>query len=312
MEVYPTGHGRQRFLHNVLEPRRPSVTETARLTDDDRPVISIPGILQHVAQGTNPLVARSHGGVWPLLSVLHLPERVAVRAYDVEHFGIPAELRMAPAGQHIPCEEGVVMGFLARLVNEVGTILWRHYLDQRFHVDHSRFGAHLSYGANTGDGGSAQSKAKSIAIFSGLAVRRNPAPLTTTEAPERDFVYGSKEPGAVHASRDVLGGGAAVTRKTCSKVRGEGVCTVRIAVVTEIPDGDDLLPIHRLNDGIEQGEVVLTPTLDQWPGDALPGHRDAEASEYAVVFVRVLAVACFLHQISTPLILPEEGRALEA
>jgi hypothetical protein len=116
----------------------------------------------------------------------------------------------------------------------------------------------------------------------------------------------------VHAGRDVLGGRPTVARETSSKVRGKRICAVGIAVVAEIPDGDDLLPVHRVDDRIEQGEVVLTPTLDQGPGHPLPGHGDAQVSENAVVLVRVLAVACLFHQISTALILPEEGRALEA
>src|SRR5215210_894540 len=140
MEVDPAIYGGQRFLHNILEPGRTSIAETARLTDDDGLVIAIPGILQQVAEGTNAFVARSHGGVRPLLSVFHLAERVAVRAYDVEHFGAAAQLRMAPPAEYIPREKGVVVGFLARLIVQVGTVLGRYYLDQGFHMDHSRLG----------------------------------------------------------------------------------------------------------------------------------------------------------------------------
>ena len=68
----------------------------------------------------------------------------------------------------------------------------------------------------------------------------------------------------------------------------------------------------RREHGVDGREVVPAAALHQGPGDALPGHGDAEPAQVVVVLLGPLAVLRLGHQVAPPLVLPEEGGALEA
>ncbi len=82
--------------------------------------------------------------------------------------------------------------------------------------------------------------------------------------------------------------------------------------MAEVPDRQDLVAVHRRDEGIEGGEVVPPAAVDERPGDPFAGDGDAEAGEEGVVLLDVLGVAGLVDEVAPALVLPDEGGALEA
>ncbi len=141
---------------------------------------------------------------------------------------------------------------------------------------------------------------------------RGPAPLPAHIAVERDLIDWGEEVRAADTRNHILCRGTGVGRKALDEPRIKRIGVVGVAVVAEVPDRQDLVAVHRLNEGIERREVVLPTTIDEGPGDALPRDPDAQAAQKGIVFLHMLGVARLLDQVAPALVLPHERRALEA
>src|SRR5215211_6865815 len=123
-------------------------------------------------------------------------------------------------------------------------------------MDQARRRLHLPNGAYAGDVGSAESKAQTIIVLLRGLVRRRPTPLPGREREESDLVDRGKEIWAVHARDHILRRGSAVPRKAIGEVLGEWIGVIWVAVVEQVPDGQDLAVIYRVKHRINGREVV--------------------------------------------------------
>ncbi len=143
MQVHSPQHGGERLLDDVLKPGRAALAQAARLADDHRPPVPLPGKGEEVPEWPDALVVRLQRRMRTLLPKLHLPERVAVDAHDVEYLRRASELRVPLASNHVPRVKGVLSRLPLGVVGQIRAILRGHNQDQRVDVDHARVGLHL-------------------------------------------------------------------------------------------------------------------------------------------------------------------------
>jgi hypothetical protein len=220
----------------------------------------------------------------------------------------------APPSEDVPGQEHVVVALPLRGGGQVRPVAGRDDPDQRVDVHHPRRRRHLADRPRPGDGGPTQGQAQPEARPAVCAEGRHPAPLAPGEREEGDLVDRGEEVRPPNPRHDVLGGRTAVARELLAEVRRERVDGIRVAVVEEVPDRQDPIPVHRRDHRVDGREVVpaaLAP-LHHGPRDTLPRHGDAEPPQEGVVLLHPRAVLCLGHQVAPAPVLPAEGGALEA
>src|SRR5688500_18770950 len=112
---------------------------------------------------------------------------------------------------------------------------------------------------------------------------------------------------------DIARGGRRISREARDEGLAERVEIVRIAVMAQVPDRQDVVAPLRLEERVDIGEVVSSAALvDERPGNALARHTDAERMQHPVILVGVALVLGLLAQVATPTLVPQESRAFEA
>ncbi len=258
MQVYTAPYRRQRLLDDVFQPRGPAVAQSACLPHDHRSVVALPRERKQITQRLNPLVVRWQRHVWTLLSELHLAERVAVDAHDVENLRGSAQLRVPLPGDRVPCIKRVLFRLMLGLVRQVGAVLRWHNQDERVDVHHSRIGIHIADRCDGFDIGLAEREPQLMPLLLRLTERRSPAPRPTHEPVERYLIDRCKEvrPLSVRlapadARDDVLSRRTGIRGEPVREIGIERVGVIGIAIVAQIPDRHDLVTVHRLDEGID-------------------------------------------------------------
>src|SRR5262249_54382774 len=95
-------------------------------------------------------------------------------------------------------------------------------------------------------------------------------------------------------------------------LRSEGIEVVRKAIVTEIPDHRNAVPIGRIEDRLDRTPVIASGRLLHLiPADRLAHHTDPQLHDPIVVGLQMSVMARHLDIVFALTILPEESRALE-
>jgi hypothetical protein len=188
------------------------------------------------------------GAVFP---IFHLPEGIAINPDNIEHLRRAAEFGMSQAADHIPGKECIIVSLIVRVISQVRSVPRRDDQDKRVNVNHACLRIDLSDGPNRRDVGSAQRKAQLPPLLIRPTEGSRPGPLTTHKGEEGDLVDWREEVRTSYSLSYILRCRTGIGCESFRKFRSKWIDIIRVAVVAQVPDRQDLVPVHRLDERIK-------------------------------------------------------------